>query len=268
MESKIRKKDRCWIISYEGNTADIMPGPLPEVMGALRDGAQEIVLEFKGLKHINPNGVKAIRESMDVARKRGASMGIASPQPQVRRALKLNGLVPEIPIFYNENEAIANIDTVDYEESAKADMVDRLLIIQKERTIAGFLRKALKKHPLKPHFRMIPCRDLENAFKTLLEERVDCILIDSTFSLHKVVSFIEKVETDDRLPAIPILIVADDNQLTDAETMVRNGAHEILRFPFVPVEVIVRIQTLISHLKDHRPFQPPEKITQPRGWQA
>jgi CheY-like chemotaxis protein/anti-anti-sigma regulatory factor len=268
MESKIRKKDKCWIISYEGDTSDIMPGPLPEVIHALRDGAQEIVLNFSGLRYINPNGVKALRDSLEMSRKRAANIGIASPTAQVRRALKLSGLVPDFPLFFSERDALANIESLDYEDAAKADMVDRLLICQKERPLAGLLREALKNHPLKPHYRMIPCRDLDQAMNSLLEERVDCVLVDATFPLYSVITFIEKVETDNRLPAIPILIVAADNQLVDAEKMVRNGAHEILRFPFIPVEAVVRIQTLISHMKDHSPYIPPEKIAQPRGWRA
>ncbi len=268
MESKITKKDSHWVISYEGDTSGILPGPLPEVMQALRDGAQEIVLNFEGLRFLNPNGIKAIKESLEVARKRAANIGIAGPQPQVRRALKLSGLAPHIPVYYNEHSAIADLDTVDYYMEAVKEGTDRLLICQNKTPITSMLRNAFRKHPLKPHYRLMPCRNLKQAAETLLEERVDCILIDATYPLFEVTEFIEYVETDECLPDIPMLIVTSESKLSQAELMVRNGAHEILRLPIIPTEAVVRIQTLISHMKDHRPFIPPEKVQQPRGWKA
>jgi anti-anti-sigma factor len=268
MQAKVKKKDHYWVISYEGDTTGLMPGPLPEVIDALRSGAHEIILNLSDLRFLNPNGVKALKESLDAARQREVNLGIASPQPQVRRALKLGGLVPLIPIYYSENEAIANLDLIDYQTSATRDATDRLLICQKKIPIAGSLREAFKKHPTKPRFRLKPIRDLDAAMEVLFEERIDCILIDSSFPLFQVTKFIETVGTDDRLPSIPILIVAQDRDLGNAELIIRNGADEVLRFPFHPVEVVVRLQTLISHLKDHRPFQPPSKVVQPRGWKS
>jgi len=268
MQAKVKRRDDSWIISYEGDTTGLMPGPLPEVLDVLRSGAHEIILNLTALKYLNPNGIKAINESVEAARAREANIGIACPQPQVRRALKLSGLAPKIPIFFSENDAIAHLGLVDYQTTAAQESTDRLLICQKSLPLAGALRQALKEHPLKPHFRMIPCRDMDRAMKTLLEERVDCIVIESTFPMYQVTSFIEKAETDKRLPAIPILVVATDGTLAEAELMIRSGAHEILRYPFRPVEVVVRLQTLISHLKDHRPYHPPEKVVQPRGWKA
>ncbi len=268
MQSKVARKDHYCIITYEGDTTGLMPGPLPEVIDALNKGAIAIVLNLSKLRFLNPNGVEAMRESLQIVKKRQASMGIAAPQPNVRRTLNLSGLVPEIPIYYNEREAIANLDLIDYTDTAKKEGTDRLLICQNDLPIAGALRDALRRHPLNPHFRMMPCRNLKKAMEILLEERIDLIIIESGFPLVQVTGFIETVETDERLPTIPILVVSDDKNLGEADLMIRNGAHEILRYPFLPIEVLVRLQTLISHMKDHRPYHPPEKVVQPRGWRA
>jgi anti-anti-sigma factor len=267
MRAKVTRKDNLAIVSYEGDTIGLMPGPLPEVLSALQQGGvQEVILDLSKLKFLNPNGIKAIRESYEAAKKHEASFGIASPQPGVRRALKLSGIGQDVPIYYNEREAVANLDLVTYQETAKAELTDRLLICQKDLPIAGALRAALKKHPLKPQFRMIPVRDLKHAMRVLLEEKIDCILIESTFPLYQVSSFIEQVETDERIPSIPIVVVSTDEHLDEADLIIRNGAQDILRYPFQTIEVMVRLQTMISHLKDHRPFTPPAKIVQPRGW--
>jgi DNA-binding response OmpR family regulator len=115
---------------------------------------------------------------------------------------------------------------------------------------------------------MIPVRDVKKAFRILLEEKVDCILIDAGFPLFQVTQFIENVETSDQIPCIPILIVSSDDRLDEAELMIRNGAFDIIRYPFQPVEVVVRLHTVISHIKDHSPYQPPAKVVHPRGWQT
>lgn len=266
MQAKVTKKEHYWIVAYEGDTADLMPGPLPEVLDALQNGAHEIIIDFSGLRFLSPNGVRALRESLEVARKREANLGIAAPPPKVRRALKLSGIAPEIPIYYNQREAIAKLDLINYEENARTELMDRLLICQKDIPIAGHLRKALKQHSTRPQFRMTPVRDMKKAQRVVLQERVDCVLIDASLPLFQVTSFIEMMETDEHLPSIPILIVSTDKRLLEAERMIRNGAHDIIRHPFQPIEVVVRLQTVISHMKDHKPYYPPEKTIQPRGW--
>ncbi len=268
MDAKVRRGEHFCVISYEGDTTGLMPGPLPEVLQALNEGTREIILEFSGLKYLNPNGIKALRDTLEAAKVRDANIGIAAPPAHVRRALRIGGLVPAIPIYHSEREAISKLDMVDYRDEAAVESTDRLLVCQKQLPLVSSLRDALKEHSLKPHFRMKPCRDLARAMEIILKERIDCIIIDGGFPLYQVTDLIEKVETDPRLPSIPILVVATDDKLLEAELMVRNGAHEILRYPFRPVEVVVRLLTLISHLKDHRPYVPPESGVQPRGWKA
>jgi len=268
MQAKVTRREHYAIVSYVGDTIGLIPGPLPEVLGVLKTGAQEVILDLSGLRFLNPNGIKAIRESIEIVKKHEASMGISAPPPAVRRAIKMSGLGEEIPIYFSEREAISSLELVDYEAVARNEMSDRLLICQKDLPLAGSLRQALKHHPLKPHYRMIPVRDLKRAFQTLLEEKIDCIIIESSLPLFQVTGFIEKVETDEGIPAIPILVVATDDHLDEADLMIRNGAHDILRYPFQPIEAAVRLQTLISHLKDHRPFVPAERVVQPRGWRS
>jgi len=266
MKATVKRKDHCAVITFEGDTSGLIPGPFPEVLEALNDGALEIVLNFANVTFINPNGIKSLKESLEAVKKRNATLGIAEPRPNVRRTLKMSGLVPEIPIYYSEREAIVNLDHIDYREDAIKEHTDRILIIQQDLSIAGHLREALKKHPQKPHYRMIPVRNLARAMDILNEDRVDCILIECGFSLVKISDFIEKVETDSRLPKIPIVVICTDDKLPDSELLIKNGAHEILRFPFNPIETVVRIQTVISHMKDHKPFIPPAKVVQPRGY--
>ncbi len=268
MQAKVTKHDHYWVLAYEGDSAGLMPGPLPEVIVALQSGAREIILDMSGMVYLGQVGVKALKETLYIARQHEANIGIAAPPPKIRRALKLGGLTPDIPIYYTANEAIAKLDMIDYQETARTDLMDRLVIIQKELPVAGHLRKALKQHSTKPQYRMIPVRDTKKAYEVLVAEKVDCILIDASFPLYQVTQFIEQVETDDRLPSIPILVVSSNDRLDQADLMIRNGAYDLVRFPFVPIEVVARLQTVISYLKDHKPYYPPEKVAQPRTWKS
>lgn len=261
MRIGLNRKGLCCIISYNGDTFELTPGPLPEVLKALQSGDQRIILNFKELDFLNATAVKALKESATIIKAGKARIGIAEPNPNVRQIIKLNGISPDIPIYYNEKEAMKWLSMLDYKPSmVKNQSADHLLILQKDLPIARELRKTLKDHPARAQFRLMPCRDFTAALEVVMDERIDCIVIDCGFSLLKVTDFIEKIESDRRLPSIPFLIVSTDERLMGAYRMVRNGAHEILRYPFKSVEVMVRLQNLICHIKDHRPFQSPKNV--------
>lgn len=266
MKVTVKREKRHAIIYLEGDTVGLMPGPIPEVLSCIHSGARDVILDLSGLRFLNPNGIEAIKDTIEIAKKQDVGICITSPPAQIRRTLKLSKLSNEIPIFFSIREALTKLDLLDYPEKIKTESADCLLICQKNLPIAGALRHSLKQHPMKPSYRIIPVRDLKQGFETLLEEKIDCILLDSAFPLIQITNFIQAVETDNRIPSIPIIVVTSDDKLDEVDAIIRNGAHDVLRYPFHSIEVVVRIQTLISHLKDHRPFEPPEKVVQPRGW--
>jgi anti-anti-sigma factor len=268
MQGTITQKNQNTVIYYEGDAVGLFPGPFPEMLTALQGGARQVIFDFSKLHYMNSTGIMSLKESLKASKKFEASLAIVAPTAAVRRALKFSGLTQEIPIFYGTLEAAFKMDFIDSAQTAITDEVDRLLICHKELPIAGALRQALKQHPLKPQYRMVPVRDLKQASKILLEKKVDCILLESSFPLYQVTDFIDRVITDDRIPDMPILIVTTDDHLVEMDLMIRNGAHDILRYPFHPVEAAIRLQTLISYLKDHRPFILPEKVVQPRTWKV
>jgi anti-anti-sigma factor len=261
MDTKIVNKGKCCIISCIGDTSDFEPGPWPEILKALQKGEQQIILDFKELTFLNSTGINALKESAGMVKSGNARIGISEPNPQVRQIIMMNGVCPDIPVYYNEKEAMKWLDMHDYKPAmVKNISAHTLLICQKNIPLAGLLRKALKDGPARGHFRMIPCRDLDSAIGTIMKERVDCIIIEAGFSLIKVTDFIEKASTDRRLPAIPILVVTNDELLMSAYSMVRNGAHEILRYPFREIEVLIRLQNLICYVKEYMPLEAPKNL--------
>ncbi len=268
MRVKVTRKDHYWILTCEGDTIGLQPGPIPEVRKALAEGAHDIILEFGNLYFLGTTGIKSLQETVAFIKQHGAHLGISAPQRQVRRILKLSGLARDIPIYFNLNEAITKLDMLDYQPEAMEEAADTLVVVQNELQMAEALRNVFSSHPLNPRYHVKPVRSLKEAFDILRKEKVDCVIIESTFPVFQVANFIENVQTDEKIPTIPMLVVTKDDRLEQAEIMIRHGVHELLRYPFIPGEVVIRLQALISQIKDHRPYYPPESVTQPRGYKA
>jgi len=270
MQAKVIKKDHYWIVTYDGDTVGSIPGPLPEVLEAIKGGAHEVILDLKMVKYLHPNAIEAFRDSLNAAKKFKANIGIASPAPNIRRMLKLSGLAASIPIYHSDLEAISKLDLYDFDKSAKRAQVDKLLVCQIDEHLAKELKEALKGHSINRRlkYQLEAVRKFSKAIEILQCEKVDCILISAKFPSFKSIQFIDDIRVDTQIPRIPILVAAPHEFLAEAEILVRNGAHDILRRPFDPLETAVRLQTVISFVKDHRPFTPREKVVNPRGWKA
>lgn len=268
MNSKTARIDHYWVISYEGDTTGLMPGPLPEVLNALQQGAIALILDLSKLASINRSGVKCILESIEASKKYNANVGIVSPPPEVRRILKLNGLDSNTPIYTSQSDAVQHLDLINYQDDARVQNTDTLLICKRDLHIGRHLRESMIRHPMKPHYRIIMSRDLEDAYKTLRKEKVDCVIVDSSMPMVQFEKFIENIQADRKLPSIPILVVSSEKNMPSADLMVRHGAHDLIKFPFSSSEIYIRLQMLISHLKDHRPFFPPDNLDKPFGMRA
>jgi CheY-like chemotaxis protein len=266
MDTHVISPDHYCVVVLEGNTIELLPGPIPDIVTSVKNGFKEIIIDLEKLTFLTPVGVKALRESVEVAVKYGARAGFAAPVPSVRRMLKLSGVFHIAPVYHSRLDAIRNLDLLRYDDSKRMDQADTLLVCHKDDFIALDLRRALRAYPGGYPHRMIPVRSLDEAFVTVHEKKVDCILIDVHCAAYKIMKFAELMNTTDQIPRIPMIVVTKDEDLPQTEIMIKNGANEILRYPFQPVEAVIRIQTLISTIKDHRPFVPVEKMTAPLGW--
>ncbi len=262
------RKDHYWILKCEGTTVGVPPRVFADVEAALEEGANDIILDFSSLSYLSCMGIEALSKTVETALNRGVQIGITAPKPDVLRILKLNGLTREVQVYYNLDDAMARFTLDRYDTEAWQASTDMLLVYQRDLPIAREIRTTTNEHPLNPNFRIKPVREPAEAMEFLLSDKVDCILIDSSCMLFKVSNFIEQVRDHESIPKMPILIVSNDERIEQAESMVRHGGHEILRYPFMPNEVLIRILGLISHHKDQRPFYPPNSVAKPKGWQA
>jgi len=245
-----------------------MPGPLPEVLAAIQQGAQGVVIDLSNLKRVTRVGIKAILDSIRLVREHRADISLVNPVPDVRRILKLNGLSWDTPIHDSQWEAVGHLELNSFQDKVEPGRVENLLIVQNHLLIARELRRNLNSHQLKPRYRLLVMRDFDQVYLTMRKSKIECLLVDSTMPLINFDAFIERIQSDRCLPQLPILIATTRENFPTAELMIRHGAHDMIKFPFDSTEIFIRLQVLISHLKDHSPYVPPDSATQPRGYRA
>ncbi len=245
------RKDNYWILSVEGDLVDQPPGPLFDVQKATMEGAKEIILDFSSIGYLSANGVKNIRDSFTHAKQEGAHLGICAPPNQARAMLNLNGIPNNIPVYLNILEAVSRLDLIDYQPEWHHEQAELILVLQKELTLGRDLLNSFREHPLKPHFRIMPVRSLDEAVDILKTEKVGCVVIDSSFKVFRIAGFLDNVLPDNSINAVPFLVVSREDRLAEAEMMVRHGAHEMIQHPFRPIELVTRLHSLISHVKFH-----------------
>jgi len=260
MRVSTHQKDHYWILSCSGNTCDLPPGPLFDVSRALVDGARDVILDLENLEYLSTIGVKCLEETVEEIRTYGGHLGVVGPCAHVRRQMKINGLCKDIPIYQDILEAVSKLDLIDYQPDSWQDQADMLLVWQKEIPIAGEIRKVIKDHPLSSRFRMSPVRDYEGAIEVLNDVVVSCVLVDSTFQIFKVLQFLDYLKDETRISTLPVIVVAGDDRMEEAQMMIRHGATELLRYPMNTTEAVVRIQNAISYFRDHTPYYPPGRI--------
>ena len=259
MRVSISKNNHYWVLSCSGSTVNLPSGTLFDVSVALTDGARDIILDFKNLKFLGSAGVKMLQDTVREVRSYGGHLGIASPNPFVRRQIKLHSLNQEIPVYFNVEEAVARLDLMDYQPELWQDQADLLLIWQKDLPIAVEMRKAVKEHRSTPWFRLRPVHDLEELIEALKSDIAGCILVDSTIPIFKIAGLMEYLRSETWISSIPVLVVSKDDRLSEAQIMIGHGAHELLSFPIAATEAVIRINNVISYFKDHTPYYPPGK---------
>ena len=265
MRVRVEQHPDFWILSCEPATAGLAPGPIPEVILAVNSGTRAIIMNLAQIDYLNPIGVKAITESIDFASGHKVGFSICETKAFVRRTLRLNGLCGKVPIYATRLLAQSSVVKFEHDAVNVHELPDKILVVQNEVEITQDLRAACGKHSSKPEFVLIPMRSLKRTTEFINKQKIDCILIDAGFHLFEVNRLISGIYCTRNFQEIPIIIVTRDENLGEADVMVRHGATEILRHPFDPIETVTRLQTLICLFKDRNMFTPPTDLAVPFG---
>jgi two-component system response regulator len=129
----------------------------------------------------------------------------------------------------------------------------------------------------------------EKALARMQQEKFEMVLLDLPMQDRSAEEFIKGMKADNALRGIPLIILADPDQLEEAERCIKLGAEDFIVLPFSPVVLKARVsanlerqrvriseQTLKETMKYERDMQIgqkiqlgflPEMLPQPSGWE-
>ena len=129
----------------------------------------------------------------------------------------------------------------------------------------------------------------EKAIVLLHQQKFEIVLFDLPIQDRSAEDFVKGMKADNALRGIPLIILADPDQLDEAERCIKSGAEDYIVLPFSPVLLEARVsailerqrvriaeQTLKDTMKHERDLQIghmiqlfflPEILPQPTGWE-
>ena len=129
----------------------------------------------------------------------------------------------------------------------------------------------------------------QKALDLMRQQKFEMVLLDLPMQDRGAEEFIKGMKADNALRGIPLIILADPDQLEEAERCIKSGAEDYIVLPFSPVVLKARLsanlerqrvrfaeQTLKDTIKYERDLQIgqqiqlgflPEMLPQPPGWE-
>jgi two-component system response regulator MprA len=135
----------------------------------------------------------------------------------------------------------------------------RILVVEDEPSIAGFVRRGL--HFEGYHVDVVP--DGPGALRHLRESPPDLLVLDVMVpgvDGFEIARRLRAVETAERLPSIPILMLTARDAVADRVTGLRAGADDYLVKPFDFEELLARIEALLRRASTASQQEPAHEI--------
>ena len=224
-----------------------------DIQDAIRKAASKknkIVCNMSEVKHINSAGVNAFLLSAKSVIGSGGEVVFSAMLPNVERIFKLGRLDKYLKFFPSLKDAEEYFRT-----RGKIDLSEQenVLIIEKKNPfIKEHLKQILTKNIQVSPIETFSAKSTEEALRLLKGKRFSLVLLDSTLSMGEGKEFIEMMLGADGQADLPVLVVTTQDTIDNAQYFIRSGAHDIIQFPFNPVEVESRLRfmmTLAKHMK-------------------
>jgi len=122
----------------------------------------------------------------------------------------------------------------------------RLLIVEDDKKVAGFLRKGLREE----HHSVDVCHDGEEALNAIEVNEYDVIILDVMLPKINGFEVIRRARAQSVLT--PILLLTAKDQLEDKLKGLDEGADDYLTKPFSFEELLARIRALLRRSQDYR----------------
>jgi anti-anti-sigma factor len=208
---------------------------------------RRIICNMSEVKHINSSGVNGFLLGTKTVLNGSGDIVFCAMLPRIERVFKLGRLDTYLKFFSTLTEAehyfksFGKIDT---------SQEENILIIEKKNTyikthIMKIAERWMDISPIKAYM----AKSTDQALRFLKNKRFALSLMDSTLSFGEGKEFIDKVLSADGQLNLPILVVMTEDTQENAAYFLRAGAHDVISFPFNPIEVESRLRLLIAMSK-------------------
>ena len=246
MEIRVRD-DRLYyaIIDFIGD-ADVnsMRAIQDKIETIFKEKERRIICNMSEVKHINSSGVNGFLVAVKTVLKGDGDIVFCAMLPRIERVFKLGRLDTYLKFFATLTEAEQY-----YKSFGKIDtsQEENILIIEKKNTyikthIMKIAERWMDVSPIKAYM----AKSTDQALRFLKNKRFSLALMDSTLSFGEGKEFIDNMLSTDGQVNLPILVVMTDNSQENAAYFLRAGAHDVISFPFNPIEVESRLRLLIT----------------------
>jgi len=106
MEHEIREEQGTVVVALRGDV-DLGSSPVArEVLLECVERGSDVLVDLSAVSYIDSSGVASLVEALQSARRRGTSLGLASPSDSARRVLQLARLDKVFPIHASVDEGL------------------------------------------------------------------------------------------------------------------------------------------------------------------
>jgi diguanylate cyclase (GGDEF)-like protein len=114
---------------------------------------------------------------------------------------------------------------------------DHLLVVDASDAMRALLERELAQRG----YDVVTAADGEHALALVAERRPDAILLDHELPGLSGLEILARLRADDRLAAVPVIMLTSEHEPALLLTSLRAGAHDHLRKPFDPAELEARV---------------------------
>lgn len=93
---------------------------------------------------------------------------------------------------------------------------------------------------------VVSASDGERALASVSENRPDLIILDSMMPILSGPEVLNVLQSDSATASIPVVMLTSRKNQTDVVSAIRSGAADYLTKPFIPDELIVRVEMLLK----------------------
>ncbi len=246
MEIRVRD-DRLHyaIVDFIGDAdANSMRGIQEQIEYAFKKKERRIICNMSEVLHINSSGVNGFLLGTKTVINQGGEVIFSAMRPNIERVFKLGRLDKYLKFFETLSEAESYFKSFGKIDTSQEENV---LILEKKNTfikshITKIAENVMDISPIKPYL----AKSIDQALRFLNSKEFALAVMDGSFSFGEGKRFIDQVLSADGQSSLPILVVMTEDSQENAAYFIKAGAHDVITFPFRPIEVESRMRLLIS----------------------